>query len=132
MRKNLYWFILSTVLLFLTACSELVVVSMEYKNVARVFWHENTKYSVLVRKNTELSVVSFPANQCMDGRKYKGEGVKIFADVPPREVMWVQMQTEKGENCFLSLTIHVHNESDIHGSEWNHGKFGVGQTTVIK
>jgi len=48
--------------------------------------------------------------------------------------MWVKYVMDRNWDldCLQSLEIHVWSEADIEGGGWDHGKFGRGQTSVIK
>ena len=108
-------------------------------NVVRVFWHEETRYSVMVQKpeSAEIKTISFP-RACW-GRSKDNEtrmigNILILADVPDRSPMWVfsKIRDANFDGCIELLEIHIHSVKDVEGASWNHGKFGSGSTTVIQ
>ncbi len=129
--KPFFSLIVIPLLALLISCTGSVIETTKHTNVVRVFWHELSSYSILVKNGNELKTIPLPSRQCAAINGLRGEGVRIFADVPRDADMWVTVDIPSGETCFLALTIHVHSELDINGGGWNHGKHGSGQTTVI-
>jgi len=101
-------------------------------NVVRVFWHEGTLYSFHVREpnSVEIKLVFTHYTMCVNQRTY----TNILADVPLGNPMWVYyiINHNWDRSCLKVLEIHIHSEKDIEGGGWNHGKFGRGQTSVIR
>lgn len=99
-------------------------------NVVRVFWHEDTRYSVHVQQGSanEIEVQTYLVS-CQE------RIVRIFTDVPAGSKMWLAGRHYSNwinGACFSYLEIHVHSTQDIEGGGWDHGKFGRGQTTVVE
>lgn len=132
MKNLIVAFFMMTVSLVFLGCSSRLE-EKRIDNVVRVFWHENTKYSVIVRKHGSAEIETFVLKESMCGDNPRGK-VRIVADVPLGNTMWVRYVTNFNWNldCLEVLEIHVHSEKDIIGGGWNHGKFGSGQTVVIE
>ncbi len=103
--------------------------AVQINNVVRVFWHEGTRYSVQVREPGSTEIKTY----VLHGYMCTGEP-QIFADVAAENRMWVKYVMDRNWDldCLQSLEIHVWSEADIEGGGWDHGKFGRGQTSVIK
>lgn len=98
-----------------------------FDNVTRVFWHENTRYSIHFEQDgsKEIQVKTFT----------RVEKVKLIKDVSTEEHMWVRAVGGKvllGFTFYSLLEIHVHSEKDVEGGAWDHGKNGSGNTVVIQ
>ena len=100
-----------------------------YGDVVRVFWHENTRYSIQIKQNgsKDISVVTFE----------NVDVVKLTADVPENEIMYVRAVGKRnlfglGFKQYDLLEIHIHSEKNIEGGGWNHGKQGSGTTNVVQ
>lgn len=111
-------------------CSQRIE-EVRINNVVRVFWHENTRYSVQVREpgSVEIKTIRIsPQYMCSENQ------LRLLADVPPEKSMWIRYVINQNwdSDCLKLLEIHIHSEKDIEGGGWNHGKFGRGQTSVIK
>ena len=119
--------------LVLLGCSERTE-EVRIDNVVRVFWHEGTRYSLQVRKPNSAEIETIAINNNMCGGKSPRDRIKILADVPLLDSMWVRYTVNFNWNldCLEALEIHIHSEKDIDGGGWNHGKFGRGQTSVIR
>lgn len=129
-KKLLVLFLVSLPLISI-ACSKGQLTEETIKNVVRVFWHENSRYSVMIQEPDSklISTVNFPV--CRD------VNISIIEDVPGNEAMWVRVIIRSGayysyDPCFELLEIHIRSEKDIEGASWNHGKFGSGRTHVIR
>jgi len=61
--------------------------------------------------------------------------IKVIADVPNGQPMWVKINWAKAPWGKIIRTtgteIHIHSGKDINGAGWNHDKFGSGQTSTI-
>ncbi len=59
---------------------------------------------------------------------------RLIVDLSQGSLMWVRYikNFNFDFNCLQLLEIHISSEKDIEGGGWNHGKFGRGQTSVIK
>ena len=94
-------------------------------NVEGVFYHEEGRYTFMVREGDRL--VPFTYNNA----GHTGH-VEIFTDVPDGHAMWVRVYTTDGNGYRESdLSMHIHSIHDLNGAGWNHGKFGRGTTTRI-
>lgn len=94
-------------------------------NFVRLFYHEHKRYSVFKMDETTkaLTLVEIDRNGFWD--------IKIVCDVPEFESMWYETVKNKGDS-WSTAVIHIHGPEDINGSDWNHGKHGRGQTTVVE
>ncbi len=105
-------------------------------DVVRVFWHERGRYSFHIQKDSSSEIEVYPADSGT---------IKIIADVPTDQKMWMYVRGysdggwsctgyngEHHGRCYGVFEIHVHSEQDIEGGGWNHGKFGSGNTVVIR
>jgi len=106
-------------LLFLPGCET----PQHYKvnNIVRVFMHDPGKYSLMVREDGQLKSLPFHGHS---------NYFYVYEDVPSGEPMWADV--DKTSNGVKTITLHVHDEKDIQGGGWDHGKFGSGQTQVFK
>ena len=109
------------------------------ENVVRVFWHEKTAYSVHIQKpgSKELEVISLPDNMCLKAGSTHLIKPQLIKDVEANKQRWVRYlknpyDVRSGSYCLEALEIHIYSEKDIEGGEWDHGKFGKGQTQVIQ
>ena len=109
------------------------------EKIARVFWHEGTKYSVLVEGKDNVYTIAALETGC----DWRENNVQIIADLKPEDQMWVlgRLKTHtRGDGhvyheCFERLDIHVHSPKDIGGGMWDEqvGKSRrTGQTSVIQ
>ncbi|KKR15133.1 MAG: hypothetical protein UT43_C0006G0003 [Parcubacteria group bacterium GW2011_GWC1_39_29] len=128
MRSALIIFLVIVITSISAGCGHKIE-TVRINNVVRVFWHEGTRYSVQVREpgSTEIKTYSLHGHMCT------GEP-RIFTDVLPENSMWVKYVMDRNWDldCLRSLEIHVWSETNIEGGGWDHGKFGHGQTYVIK
>lgn len=129
LRNLMITFLLAISSLVLSGCGNRVE-EVQINNVVRVFWHENTRYSVQVREpnSAEIKTITLNPNMCLD------QQARILADVPFGNPMRVRYVIDYNWNldCLRVLEIHIRSEKDIEGGGWNHGKFGQGQTSVIR
>lgn len=119
--------------LLIAGCSFGQMTDERIDDVARVFWHEGHRYSILVETgDNTYRTVSLPHYPCAWGTG----AVSVVSDVPTNEKMWVELRVERGSNfsadCFEKIAIHVHSPKEVEGGGWNHGKFGTGTTSVIE
>ena len=122
---------LVVVLLFLVLmcrCGENKHTPFQYTNIQAVYYHERCWYSFAWSdtnaNNAEIQILSFNGYNTI---------VKIYADVPPTNSMWIagDMIEKGGGRVRYDYNIHIHNVNDINTAGWNHGKFGTGTTTRI-
>jgi hypothetical protein len=104
-------------------------------NVVRVFWHEYSRYSVMVKEpnSNELKMIEFARYSCP--RDDSGGGIHFYQDVETSKPMYINykvMHRVGFGSCVVQLDFHIHSENDVEGSGWNHGKFGSGRTAVIR
>ena len=124
MRKYLRAIWLVAVLIMVQGCGgeKVVLEERTLENVQAVFYHEQSRYTVLVREGENRLV---PLS-------YRTTRVDIFDDVPATHAMWAYVVTVVEDGVESSeLSIHVHSVHDINGAGWNHGKFGTGTTVRI-
>lgn len=83
-------------------------------------------------KDNTYRMISLPNWSC----SLETDIVSFVADVPTNEKMWVEIRAKCGSSfsadCFERMTIHIHTPKEVEGGGWNHGKFGSGNTSVIK
>lgn len=133
MRNPLSVNYIVVIVLLMAGCGTGTVSDERIDSIARVFWHEYDRYSVLVEKGDGVYItLNFPRNKCNTNRP-----ALIIADVPSDKKMWVSAKIRRGSQtnadpCFEELDFHIHSLNDVSGGSWNHGKFGTGQTSVIK
>ncbi len=51
-------------------------------------------------------------------------------DVKGSNSMWAEVTRNRG--AMQKIIFHTRSDTDIEGAGWNHGKFGKGQTVVVK
>lgn len=116
------------VIVLLAGCSEYPCESKNIQ-VERVFWHEGSRYSFVV-KNSDGSMQMQTENSVY--------GVKIYQDVPVGESMRVELSqcymydAKKSYRHYRRADIHLRSIEDLNGADWNHGKHGRGSTTPLK
>ena len=94
-------------------------------NIVRVLMHETNNFTLIQQNGIELKELQF--RRC--------KSVQMLQDVPLGDPMWASYKlTYKNDRAYgeLELTLHLHSAEDINGAGWNHGKFGRGQTVVVK
>lgn len=98
-------------------------------DVQGIFMHEPKKFSFLCRNGNRLKLITLVSQ----GEK-PSEFVLNLKDNEP-----IYVTCKKGEaypydpatfSC-SDLEIHLHSTREIQGAEWDHGKHGQGQTTVL-
>jgi len=57
----------------------------------------------------------------------------LIIDIPEDRPMWVkETKFSDGIDSYWKYEFHVHSIKEVDGGGWNHGKFGSGQTSVVK
>lgn len=99
-------------------------------NVVRILMHESHKYTIMYRGESDKEIKS---------KIIMSSDIRLFEDVPDDQDNWVAFTpiVQRGMNTsdFVNsrqVEIHIHSAENIKGGEWNHGKFGKGQTVVIQ
>ena len=123
--------IIGSLLLFLvvSGCGYKSGEEKTIQNVVRVFMHEYKHYSVFVREPGTSELKQITLNPEIRGT------VRIFADVPEGQNMWVYTHSFSGGidiEVGVDIDIHVHSEKNIEGAVWDHGKLGRGNTHIIE
>jgi hypothetical protein len=96
------------------------------ENVVRIFMHEPGHYSLMIQLSGSISATMRTVN-------LSGCEPKFIMDAPKDGEMWVYIEYPRLENDNRGIAdFHIHSENDIDGGGWNHGKFGSGQTQVIR
>ncbi|HRH21822.1 MAG TPA: hypothetical protein PLJ58_01335 [bacterium] len=104
-------------------------------SVEVVYYHEPGHYSfALAQKEDSTLVIN---DYSFDSRNMGG--VKIFTDALPNNKAFIKRSVGYNKDIFVfknyynRLTeIHIHSAKDLKPADWNHGKFGSGQTRVIE
>jgi hypothetical protein len=131
-KKTIFVFLIMIFLFSIFGCSEEKRPKIKYKinNVVRVFMHRELEYSFFSQE---------PGNAKVTIRHYCFlNDVKIFADVPKDNPMWVEASGEMIgiHEIIYKINIHLHSVEEVNGGGWriNRGKFGAeeGQTTVVE
>lgn len=122
--------LISILLLILIAgCGKETIVD-DKQFIERLFWHENTRYSIFIKNNDRLARISYPSYLCSDS-----EGIHIYMDYKekPVAISSIKYGSFSDPNpCVMRLDFYINSKNDIEGGGWNHGKFGSGQTHSIK
>jgi hypothetical protein len=94
------------------------------EHVARVLEHEPGRWTVFIQRSDtpELERLSLRGSS------------RWIADVPPGEEMWLVIRSVRcgTKGRCEDNEFHIRSVKDIQGAGWNHGKFGSGQTVVIR
>ena len=98
------------------------------ENIERIFFHENFRFTYLVRRGNVIEPVSLTYFW------EKGTKVTYYEDVPPNKSMWavVQGKGNSKDGIITNIEIHLHTVKEVDGGGWNHGKFGSGNTIVVE
>ncbi len=107
-------------------------------SVEVVFYHESGHYSfALAQKEDSLLMIKDFSFGSRNG--FSRGGVKIFTDAMPNSKAFIKRSAGYDKSFFVfkdyydRLTeIHIHSVKDLKPADWNHGKFGSGQTRVIE
>jgi len=95
-------------------------------NIEQVFMHESGTYSFRIRTS---------ANVTVDSQEYHifvGKTAE-FHDVTEGNLGWAKIYyTGCCSTSGYKMELHLPTPSNIQGAGWNHGKFGEGQTVVVK
>jgi len=95
--------------------------------IKRVYMNEVNRYT-FITKNSDGS------NKVWEISGWDKSVFRIYDDVPVGKEMYVEYskKCQGGTLFFYNVNIHIHNLYELQGGSWNHGKFGKGQTQVIK
>ena len=97
------------------------VIEDRIDNVELVLIHKVGNYSLMVLKD---------ASPELTPRLIFGS-TRIFMDVPPDQKMWAVQRFYYSPDS-ASAEIHIHSPKDIAGGEWSDGKFGNGNTQIVR
>ena len=97
---------------------------VKYPHVERVFMHDPGQYSFLYRDESSNQLLSV-SSRIFGGDNYKAKSF-LVADVKKEDFCWAEVDMNN-----YTITIHIHNASEISGGGWNHGKFGSSSTSSI-
>jgi hypothetical protein len=105
-------------------------------NVARVFWHERFRYSVmLLADGGAFQMRGLPDSPC-DWAQGNLAQPRFYFDAPRDRPMWVEMRIREATwyepECFRQLDFHLWSPDAVEGAEWDHGKSGRGRTSVAR
>jgi hypothetical protein len=101
------------------------------EDIVRVLCHKPDQFSVFVMDSDKsLRQEVFYQSTFHNPRQL----AKIICDAPIGKSMWYEgfRSTSWGSTAWEWVEIHIHSGSDINGGGWDEGKFGTGQTTVVK
>lgn len=116
---------------FILGCTKEKLGEVEkINNVVRILMHEPHKYTIMYRNGS---------NKEIESRIIMSHNIRLFEDVLVDQDKWVSFapivqrggHTSDYENS-RQVEIHIHSAEDIKGGEWDHGKFGKGQTLVVQ
>lgn len=96
----------------------------EKSDIVAVYWHEYSRYSVALEVDNQIVMHQLPTSR----------NIQVIKGLPPEENMryechitykvWDTVDTEW-------CVIYIHNIDSIQTGDWNHGKFGRGDTKRI-
>lgn len=87
------------------------------KHVVKVVMHETNHFTLFERGRAGELIF----------RRVEAYNIRLIADVPEGSDMYAFQRVINGE-----VEIHITSPEIIIGGEWNHGKFGHGQTVVVR
>ncbi|MFA5313210.1 MAG: hypothetical protein WC375_07855 [Methanomassiliicoccales archaeon] len=95
--------------------------------VAAVYWHEASRFSVAIEDGQNIKFVALPSDI----------PVTVTQDVLPGEKLWYEYREVLSDwsgpvRDESYVHIHVRNIDDLRTGEWNHGKFGRGETVRLE
>lgn len=114
-------------LIIMSCCPKDFDPSMVTVYVDKVYMNEISRYTFITKqKNGESKVWQL--------QYVISERTHIYEDVPPNKRMYVEYCNRCSGGSILPniVNIHIHSLDEIQGGSWNHGKFGKGQTQVIR
>ena len=97
---------------------------VKYSHIERVFMHDPGQYSFLYRDESSNQLLSV-SGKIFGSDTYRAKSF-LVADVKKEDFCWAEVDMNN-----YTITIHIHNASEISGGGWNHGKFGSGSTSPV-
>ena len=99
-------------------------------NVSQVMMHDDHHYTFFVERD----------NGMINKYTFRYSNPKIFHDVPKRKPMFIEYKrcispkklNKRVYDYTKLISIHLHSATEINGGGWDHGKFGHGQTSVLR
>src|SRR3989344_6882557 len=145
MRKLSFAISLSFLTISLTGCSTNTtekVTPTTVSGITRVFMHEPGYFTFLVEHNDSKKVGQLRVRTYIDD-------TDIVYDLQENQPVSVEYSCGSHQNRLyqckpipqnfsnwtvwaMKLKIHLHSIKEIDGAGWNHGKFGSGQTIVVR
>lgn len=108
--------------------------SYKFDNIARLFWHDNGRFSIFVpNENNELEIHTFIPKCCGKAQ------LKIATDAKNNETTMANVISDEPRKhntvttyLYDKLEIHIHEAKQIKGANWNHGDDESGASHIIE